>query len=65
MLAYEPETNFWRRLAYCELYVTLGTIFRHFENLKVDQTRPQDLVYDDYFATYHPKNARKLHVVSE
>ena len=45
--------------------MTLGTIFRHFENLKVDQTPPQDPVYDDYFATYHPKNARKLHVVSE
>jgi len=52
-------------LAYCELYVTLGTIFRHFENMKADRLGPEDLVYDDYFAAFHPMNARKLHVFAE
>jgi hypothetical protein len=52
-------------LAYCELYVTLGTLFRRFDKLKVYKTRPEDLVYDDYFSSYHPVDARKLHVVGE
>ncbi|KIM93253.1 hypothetical protein OIDMADRAFT_173290 [Oidiodendron maius Zn] len=50
-------------LAYCELYVTLGTIFRRTENLEVYQTGPEDLVYDDYFSSYHPSNARRFHVI--
>lgn len=52
-------------LAYCELYVTLGTLFRRFDNLKVYNTGPEDLVYDDYFSTYHPVDARKFHVVGD
>jgi hypothetical protein len=51
------------RLAYCELYVTLGTIFRRFGNLKVHGIKPEDLILDDYFSTYHPDNVPKLHVV--
>jgi len=58
-------TNFRQRLAYCELYVTLGTIFRQFENMRVDQTGPEDMVFDDYFSAYNPKNARKFHVAAE
>jgi hypothetical protein len=49
-------------LAYCELYVTLGTLFRRFDKLEVYNTNPADLVYDDYFAIYHPLDARKFHV---
>jgi hypothetical protein len=45
--------------------VTLGTIFRDFENIKADQLGPEDLVYDDYFSAFRPKNARKLHVFTE
>ncbi|ELR03254.1 hypothetical protein VC83_02379 [Pseudogymnoascus destructans] len=50
-------------LAYCELYVTLGTVFRRFERLSVYETGPEDLVYDDYFSSYHPNDARRFHVV--
>lgn len=50
-------------LAYCELYVTLGTIFRRAENLRVYQTGLEDLVYDDFFSSYNPNNARRFHVV--
>lgn len=63
-LPYKPGADFKNRLAYCELYVTLGTIFRKFENLKADQIGPEDLIYDDYFSSFHPKNARRLHVVA-
>jgi hypothetical protein len=52
-------------LAYCELYVALGTLFRRFDRLKVYRTRPQDLVYDDFFSPYHPVDARKFYVVGE
>ena len=50
-------------LAYCELYCTLGTFFRRFENLEVFDVGPEDLVYEDFFSSYHPLSARKLHVV--
>lgn len=30
-------------LAYCELYVTLGTLFRRFDSLRVFQAKPEDL----------------------
>lgn len=49
-------------LAYCELYVTLGTLFRRFEHLKVNKLSPEDLVYDDYFSSYHPLKAEKFYV---
>lgn len=49
-------------LAYCELYVTLGTLFRRFEHLKGNQLSPEDLVYDDYFSSYHPLKAEKFNV---
>lgn len=50
-------------LAYCELYVTLGRFFRRFQNLKVYNTKREDMVYDDYFSAYHPLDANRLHVV--
>ena len=40
-------------LAYCEMYLTLGTLFRRFHNLKVYKTTPADLEYDDFFSSYH------------
>lgn len=49
-------------LAYCELYVTPSTLFRRFENLKANKISPEDLVYDDYFSSYHPLKAEKFHV---
>jgi len=49
-------------LAYCELYVTLGTLFRRFEHMKANKLSPEDLVYDDYFSSYHPLEAEKFHV---
>ena len=52
-------------LAYCELYVTLGMLFRRFGDLEVYNTGPEDLVYDDYFSSYHPVDARKFHVVGK
>jgi hypothetical protein len=47
-------------LAYCELYVTLGTLFRRFEHLKGNKLSPEDLAYDDYFSSYHPLKAEKF-----
>jgi hypothetical protein len=49
-------------LAYCELYVTLGTLFRRFEHLEASKLSPGDLLYDDYFSSYHPLEAEKFHV---
>jgi len=52
------------QLAHAEIYVTLGTIFRRFENLQVHGTKPADLVIDDYFSAYNPDNANNLHVIN-
>ena len=52
----------WIRLAYCEIYVTLGTLFRRFENLKSNDLTEEDLVYNDYFSSYHSITATKFHV---
>ena len=51
------------RLAYCELYVTIAMLFHRFEKLKGNQLTAEDLVYDDYFASHHPIEATKFHVV--
>jgi len=50
-------------LAYAEIYCTLGTFFRRFEDLEVYETGPEDLVYDDFLSSHHPPTARKFHVV--
>ncbi|KAI9815380.1 MAG: hypothetical protein M1832_005519 [Thelocarpon impressellum] len=52
-------------LAYCELYVTLGTLFRHCDKLRVHECGPEDMTYEDYFAAYHPLDSRRFHVVTE
>ncbi|RDW56886.1 hypothetical protein BP5796_12953 [Coleophoma crateriformis] len=49
-------------LAYCELYITLGTLFRHYDNLVPNHLTLEDLTYDDYFSAQIPLNAAKLHV---
>lgn len=43
-------------LAYCELYVTLATLFRRFpKGLKVWKTTPETMTdYEDFFSSYHP-----------
>lgn len=43
------------RLAYCELYVTLGQIFRQFDSLKTPGKSREEMLYDDYFSSYHPE----------
>jgi hypothetical protein len=51
------------RLAYAELYITIGTLFRRFENLRGNELKPEDLVLDDYFASHHPIGSTKFHVL--
>jgi len=38
-------------------------LFHRFEKLKGNQLTAEDLVYDDYFASHHPIEATKFHVV--
>jgi cytochrome P450 len=47
-------------LAYCELYVTMGTLFRRFpKGLKVWNTTPDVMTdYEDFFSSYHPYSKR-------
>lgn len=52
------------RLAYCELYVTLGTLFRQFENLKGNVLTERDLSYVDHFSGFHPLDAEGFKVTS-
>jgi len=48
-------------LAYTELYVTLGTLFRRFpRGLKVYKTTPETMRdYEDFFSSYHPYSKRE------
>jgi cytochrome P450 len=50
-------------LAYCEVYITIAMLFHRFEHLEGNKLTADDLVYDDYFASHHPINATKFHVV--
>jgi hypothetical protein len=50
-------------LAYCEIYVTIAMLFHRFEHLKGNKLTADDLVYDDYFASHHPIDATKFHIV--
>jgi len=49
-------------LAYCELYVVLGTLFRRFDNMKPNHLTAEDRVYDDYISACNPHEATKFHV---
>jgi cytochrome P450 len=50
-------------LAMCELYVSIGQLFRRFGDLKPIDVGPEDMVYEDYFGPFHPKDARKFRVL--
>ncbi|KAK3331800.1 cytochrome P450 [Cercophora scortea] len=47
-------------LAWCELYLTLGTLFRRFGNLTSPEFGPEDLVWEDSFASRLPEGSRTL-----
>jgi hypothetical protein len=47
------------------LYVTLGTLFRRFENLRAFDVGPEDMAYVDYFSAFHPKGSRAFKVVAK
>jgi len=49
-----------QNLAMCEIYVTLGTLFRRFEHLTAPDVGP--LTYVDYFIIHHPDDSQKLRV---
>lgn len=49
-------------LAYCELYVSLGTLFRRYDNLLSNHLTAEDWEYDDYFSGYSRPGATKFHV---
>lgn len=53
------------RLAYCEIYVALGTLFRRFENLKCNKLSPHDLAYLDFLASAPLDDAAVLKVFEE
>lgn len=57
------RTCIGQNLALCELYVTLGTLFRRFEDLELFDVGPEDMTYVDYFSAFHPKGARAFRVV--
>jgi cytochrome P450 len=48
-------------LAYAEVYVMVGTMFRRFPNkLRVCATTPETMMdYEDWFSSYHPYGKRK------
>ncbi|KAH7395782.1 cytochrome P450 monooxygenase-like protein [Cadophora sp. MPI-SDFR-AT-0126] len=51
-------------LAYCELYVSLGTLFRRYDNLLSNHLTAEDWEYDDYFSGYSRPGAAKFHVTA-
>ena len=53
------------RLAYCELYVTIGTLLRRYPNLKTEKLEGRSLEYEDYFAPYRPIDAKLFSVSVE
>lgn len=50
-------------LAYAELYIAIGSLFRRFDQLQVHETTQKDLVYDDYFSSYNLPGKRWLKAV--
>ncbi|CZR67799.1 related to cytochrome P450 CYP3/CYP5/CYP6/CYP9 subfamilies [Phialocephala subalpina] len=49
-------------LAYLELYIGIGSIFRNFDRLRVDNFGPEDLEFDDYFGPFFRPTQNKFHV---
>ena len=54
-----------QNLAMCEMYVTLATLFRKFDNLHAYDCGPEDMVYVEAFTAFHPKKARSFKVVGK
>jgi len=50
------------QLAYSELYVTLGTLFRRFENMQSNVLTEKDIAVIDYMVGYYAADATKFHV---
>jgi cytochrome P450 len=50
------------RLAYCELYVTIGTLLRRYPNMKTEKLEGRSLEYEDYFAPYRPDDSKLFNV---
>jgi cytochrome P450 len=59
------RTCIGQNLALCELYVTLGTVFRRFDNLVAFDVGLEDMMYVDYFTAFHPKGSRAFKVVAK
>ncbi|KAF4468952.1 benzoate 4-monooxygenase cytochrome P450 [Fusarium albosuccineum] len=53
-----------QNLAWCELYVTLGTLFRRFEDLRAFEVDAEDMVYVDYFSAFNPPEKRRFKITS-
>ena len=47
----------------CELYVSIARLFRDYGDLKPVDVGPEDMVYEDYFGPFHPKDARKFKII--
>ncbi|KAL6402003.1 benzoate 4-monooxygenase cytochrome P450 [Ilyonectria robusta] len=50
-------------LAWCEMYVTLGTLFRRFENLRPFEVTAEDMIYEDCFSAFNPPDKKKFKVI--
>jgi hypothetical protein len=50
------------RHAYAELYITLGRVFRQFDNLKTRKKAREGLLYNDYFPSYHPVSIQQIYI---
>ncbi|OAL71962.1 UMTA protein [Trichophyton violaceum] len=48
-------------LAACELYVTLGSVLRNFPDLTIKPKTREELLYMDYFSSYHPEKYNKFY----
>ncbi|KAM5440458.1 hypothetical protein McanMca71_003941 [Microsporum canis] len=49
------------QLAECELYVTLGRVLRSFSDLTIKPKAREELLYMDYFSSYHPEKYNKFY----
>ena len=37
-------------------------LFRKYGDLELDGTKPEDLIYDDYFSAFNPETSRGMRV---
>lgn len=58
----EREILTWKSLAYCELYVTLGNLFRRFDNMKGTELSEEDRAVNDYISSGVPRTAKRFHI---